>query len=137
MKRPLSAEYLSYAEGDIRIMVRMFTHFQACGYTGEQQLATLEQQSQRYLSVHSGPVHNRRGNQFASSSLLPMEVLSPAPAGPKQTCDKCHRVLAEASFSYPSLRFSQPTRHTSCKTCFVLIERTNARDKLGDGTWRR
>lgn len=132
MERPLSEEYLSYAEGDIRIMARMYTHFQARRYIDKRQLATLEEQSQRYLSVHPGPVPDRRGNAFACSNLLPVEVIDPVPAGPKQTCDKCHRVLAAASFFYPSLRVSQPTRHSSRKTCHVLVERNNAKDKLAE-----
>ena len=123
MERPLPADYVEYAVTDIRTMAQVHDYFVTKGYLQHtnHSLGALEQQTERYLNTHVGPLP--ADNRFIRSNLLPLEVIEPALPGPKATCDKCLRTLAAACFTYPAVQDGVRTSHASCKICHVLTVR--------------
>ncbi|EJD48685.1 hypothetical protein AURDEDRAFT_150817 [Auricularia subglabra TFB-10046 SS5] len=133
LERPLPEEYLTYAAGDIYELERVFTFFRSRSYVGtrNQPRPVLEEQSARYVAMHSGPV--QQGNIYHSSNLFPLEILTPAALsyGRMSRCGKCYRLLSEASFTYRDGnvrgRFVAPTVHGNCKVCYILDARAAAK----------
>lgn len=131
MERPLTGECLQYAAGDIERIAALYKNFEAAGHL--RSLALLQQQSERYVSIHRAA---RPGAQspFLRSFLFPLGILTASNAGGTSVCEGCARELPRDCFSVVGRQNSRAVGggiKPHCRVCAFILAKEEYKTKAG------